>query len=532
MAFFDKYPYTDFHEMNLDFVVDEATKMKKVREDTEKNLNDIVATSEQAVNDIKNQAEIAIQRTEGQAELAERFARNAQDYMSQASESAESAKTYADESKVNSEVAEDSAETCTSLTQACEGMVEEIRGTQTQIDLIQDRVNNIIPDGTQTEGNTELIDIRVDAFGRTFPSAGNAVREQIRHVADKIDTECVKTVNHISPDELGNVNVQGGGSGMPPVFLLYDVDTTEIKDGDRVLTTAEIANMLINRTVFVELSNPRLLLTLSEFYEVDEDTTIIMFSAIFENTQFLVISTNNTNSFFTTRLSATDVQINGTTITSEGVANIPLGGYSKYGVVRSTDSGLTHIDATGTLKTTVANSSYIKNRSGNALITCANINDVVKASLSDSRAVTFSPLEKVAVWESLGIDAFTDWTKYELNDFFDFPEGLTITDGCVYVNDLLGVVKGSFLFNNVNVAEPYSDTLLASIKVAKFRPKHTMIQSQFNANGDNLIYLYGAERGEGVGGTIKIKRIGAVTSAKYNYVGFTFDYPFDNTAVG
>lgn len=46
------------------------------------------------------------------------------------------------------------------------------------------RVDNIIANGNNTEGNSELVDIRVDANGETRPSAGTAVREQFGMVRD------------------------------------------------------------------------------------------------------------------------------------------------------------------------------------------------------------------------------------------------------------------------------------------------------------------------------------------------------------
>ena len=47
---------------------------------------------------------------------------------------------------------------------------------------LQNRINNIVVSGTTTEGNTELIDIRLGADGTSYPTAGEAVRTQIKNI--------------------------------------------------------------------------------------------------------------------------------------------------------------------------------------------------------------------------------------------------------------------------------------------------------------------------------------------------------------
>lgn len=59
----------------------------------------------------------------------------------------------------------------------------ELQETNTKIDKVSSRVDNIITNGTPTEGNTELIDIRNAFDGTTYKTAGEAVR-----ASDKLAT--------------------------------------------------------------------------------------------------------------------------------------------------------------------------------------------------------------------------------------------------------------------------------------------------------------------------------------------------------
>lgn len=52
--------------------------------------------------------------------------------------------------------------------------------------LAQSRIDNLISNNNLTEGNSELIDIRVGWDGTAYTSAGAAVREQVRHLNESI----------------------------------------------------------------------------------------------------------------------------------------------------------------------------------------------------------------------------------------------------------------------------------------------------------------------------------------------------------
>ena len=130
---FNEYPYTDYHELNTDWIIGKI-----------KNVETAEANTKQYAED---------------ADAAKVAAEDAKDIAVQAKDDAESARDTAQAVAANA------------------GAI--VSNTLEQVNLLQARVDNIIPDGTQTAGNTELLDLRVGADGTIFDSAGNAVRGQI-----------------------------------------------------------------------------------------------------------------------------------------------------------------------------------------------------------------------------------------------------------------------------------------------------------------------------------------------------------------
>ena len=139
MGLFEHWPYTNFHDLNLDWII------KKIKN---------VETAE------ANTAEYA----EAAAESAAASQR-----------SAEASQQSAENSQQSAEASQQSADN--SAQSALEARTT-VADTNSQIALLQSRVDNIIPAGTQTEGNTELLDIRVAFNGQAYTSAGDAVRAQ------------------------------------------------------------------------------------------------------------------------------------------------------------------------------------------------------------------------------------------------------------------------------------------------------------------------------------------------------------------
>lgn len=56
------------------------------------------------------------------------------------------------------------------------------------VDLVaREQIANLVANNNPTDGNSELIDIRVGVDGNTYPNAGDAVREQVRSLKEYLD---------------------------------------------------------------------------------------------------------------------------------------------------------------------------------------------------------------------------------------------------------------------------------------------------------------------------------------------------------
>ena len=89
-------------------------------------------------------------------------------------DTAESAEAAAASAEAAAQSAEQSAESA----EAAATDAASLAGKAEQVDLNTARINNILVQGTPTEGNAELIDIRVGFNGVTYSTAGESVRTQ------------------------------------------------------------------------------------------------------------------------------------------------------------------------------------------------------------------------------------------------------------------------------------------------------------------------------------------------------------------
>jgi len=192
MGLFEHWPYTNFHDLNLDWVIKEIPKVFASR--------DAAQASAEASAESAAASQLSADASQASADASQLSA--------DASESsAGSSQHFAQESLQH---ANDAAET--------------VSNTLNQINLLQSRVDNIIPQGTQTDGNTELLDIRVGAHGDIYASAGDAVRDQILDIENILaltETEIDYALHPRMVNSNGNIANSNNWAGLYANELLY-----------------------------------------------------------------------------------------------------------------------------------------------------------------------------------------------------------------------------------------------------------------------------------------------------------------------
>lgn len=103
---------------------------------------------------------------------------------------------------------------------------------------------------------------------------------------------------------------------------------------------------------------------------------------------------------------ATDVRLNGKSITADGVADIPLSKYNTPGVC-GIGTGLL-VSATGTISIRNPVNEEVTARRQNMAVTCKTIDYAVTAAMCDGNGAAWTDAEQVAARERMGIDAAID----------------------------------------------------------------------------------------------------------------------------
>lgn len=171
MAIFENVPYTNFHELNLDWVIQK-----------QKEHDDAFSKVIEDANEIKDATEALKNDTQAYAENA--------------AASAEESEMYRDNSLLIKSQIETMQDQIGDTVEAVNASFEQIQRNAQGVAVNSSRIDQL---STLTEGSTtgdaELMDIRIGADGVTYPSAGDAVRGQFDVLMDNLDMISSETKN-------------------------------------------------------------------------------------------------------------------------------------------------------------------------------------------------------------------------------------------------------------------------------------------------------------------------------------------------
>lgn len=114
-----------------------------------------------------------------------------------------------------------------------------------------------------------------------------------------------------------------------------------------------------------------------------------------------------------------DVQVAGTSVMTDGVANVPIATKTVNGVVRPDFYGV-GVSATGILYVQNTSNINITNRVSSAPLTAYNLDYAVKAAMCDGKGAAWTSAEQKAARERMGVDK-----AYELIEEIVLEEGVT-----------------------------------------------------------------------------------------------------------
>lgn len=190
MALFEQFPYTNFHEMNLDWLLQKMQELAASQKTLEEAMEDLEYTIHHL--DVDDAVVETLNNMLADGTLADLMAEAIAEY---------------------------------------EAQIGVIVAQQNQrIAVVESRVSELtnLPEGS-TSGDAELADIRIDAWGDAWPTAGDAVRGQIGILSDT-DAE-----NKIWPTE-------GGAHTLNGLTWLWNGDGSLTIQGTATATTTIYLN--------------------------------------------------------------------------------------------------------------------------------------------------------------------------------------------------------------------------------------------------------------------------------------------------
>lgn len=99
-----------------------------------------------------------------------------------------------------------------------------------------------------------------------------------------------------------------------------------------------------------------------------------------------------------------DVQVAGTSVITDGVANVPVASSSVFGVAKTQSWGGTMMDDNGYLVVCPSANDHVNRRESKTVITPTNLDYAVKAALCDGKGAAWTDAEQKAACERMGID--------------------------------------------------------------------------------------------------------------------------------
>jgi len=412
MGLFEHWPYTNFHDLNLDWII---SRFKNV-------------------------------------ETAEA---NAQEYAANAATSAENASASAESAAASETSAGESAEAVSGVADELTRMVQETSA----------RLDTLIISGTPTEGNAELIDIRTGVYGKSYTTAGNAVRGQIK-----------ENIENSSYDVLNN--------GLKQNKTSHGVTFTWLPDNSIDINAPESVSSTTNLDLYSSVNTIPEWITKGKTYKVKYDnlngiSSFRMYGYVNEELQPYFLSTKtDTDVTIPEDITGLIIRI---TIPSR---NAPMHEIVKP-MLLTAESNEALDKKTAELTSTISEIYSAVNMIGKEGTVTMNILD--PSTITEGYLlVTDVPTENTDFF-------YSDYIKTGETEFY-YSQGGQISNLCSCYNsshEFLGSISYS---TNVDYIELYNNDKEASLRYAKITPLPGTVYVRMNgrlANGKNVTpFLY------------------------------------------